>query len=157
MFEEAPIDKPYDEAVNGGVDNGEMRKEVYNGNGYGLKGDDYVSGTRFGEEGRNPVGAGDPNWKGTGVRTSYMDADPRFGGVVGRGLTGKELSLADEIRAKYLPPSNALNAPASSNGEIPYKDYRAVANLTGAELGSDLQNRAMAIQAQRIAKLRRGL
>ena len=157
MFEEAPIDKPYDEATNGGSDNGEMRKEVYNGNGYGLKGDDYVSGTRFGEEGRNPVGAGDPNWKGTGVRTSYMDADPRFGGVVGRGLTGKELSLADEIRAKYLPPSNALNAPASSNGEIPYKDYRAVANLTGAELGSDLQNRAMAIQAQRIAKLRRGL
>lgn len=157
MFEDTPIDKPYDEAVNGGVDNGEMRKEVYNGNGYGLKGDDYVSGTRFGEEGRNPVGAGDPNWKGTGVRTSYMDADPRFGGVVGRGLTGKELSLADEIRAKYLPPSNALNAPASSNGEIPYKDYRAVANLTGAELGSDLQNRAMAIQAQRIAKLRRGL
>ena len=157
MFEEAPIDKPYDEATNGGSDNGEMRKEVYNGNGYGLKGDDYVSGTRFGEEGRNPVGAGDPNWRGTGVRTSYMDADPRFGGVVGRGLTGKELSLADEIRAKYLPPSNALNAPASSNGEIPYKDYRAVANLTGAELGSDLQNRAMAIQAQRIAKLRRGL
>lgn len=157
MFEDTPIDKPYDEAVNGGVDNGEMRKEVYNGNGYGLKGDDYVSGTRFGEEGRNPVGAGDPNWKGTGIRTSYMDADTRFGGVVGRGLTGKELSLADEIRAKYLPPSNALNAPASSNGEIPYKDYRAVANLTGAELGSDLQNRAMAIQAQRIAKLRRGL
>jgi hypothetical protein len=157
MFEDAPIEKPYDEATNGGSDNGEMRKEVYNGNGYGLKGDDYVSGTRFGEEGRNPVGAGDPNWRGTGVRTSYMDADPRFGGVVGRGLTGKELSLADEIRAKYLPPSNALNAPASSNGEIPYKDYRAVANLTGAELGSDLQNRAMAIQAQRIAKLRRGL
>jgi hypothetical protein len=157
MFEESPIEKPYDEATNGGSDNGEMRKEVYNGNGYGLKGDDYVSGTRFGEEGRNPIGAGDPKWRGTGVNTSYMDADPRFGGVVGRGLTGKELSLADEIRAKYLPPSNALNAPASSNGEIPYKDYRAVANLTGAELGSDLQNRAMAIQAQRIAKLRRGL
>jgi len=157
MFEDAPIEKPYDEATNGGSDNGEMRKEVYNGNGYGLKGDDYVSGTRFGEEGRNPIGAGDPKWRGTGVNTSYMDADPRFGGVVGRGLTGKELSLADEIRAKYLPPSNALNAPVSSNGEIPYKDYRAVANLTGAELGSDLQNRAMAIQAQRIAKLRRGL
>jgi hypothetical protein len=157
MFEDAPIEKPYDEATNGGSDNGEMRKEVYNGNGYGLKGDDYISGTRFGEEGRNPIGAGDPKWRGTGVNTSYMDADPRFGGVVGRGLTGKELSLADEIRAKYLPPSNALNAPVSSNGEIPYKDYRAVANLTGAELGSDLQNRAMAIQAQRIAKLRRGL
>ena len=71
-------------------------------------------------------------------------------------LISFKISLADEIRAKYLPPSNALNAPPSSNGEIPYKDYRAVANLTGAELGSDHQNRAMAIQAQRIAKLRRG-
>ena len=163
MFEEAPIDKPYDEAVNGGVDNGEVRKEVYNGNGYGLKGDDYVSGTRFGDEGRNPIGAGNPKWRGTGVARGYIADDgevvfPRFNDQrIGRGISSQNRSLADEIRAKYLPPSNALNAPASSNGEIPYKDYRAVANLTGAELGSDLQNRAMAIQAQRIAKLRRGL
>ena len=163
MFEDAPIDKPYDEAVNGGVDNGEVRKEVYNGNGYGLKGDDYVSGTRFGDEGRNPIGAGNPKWRGTGVARGYIADDgevvfPRFNDQrIGRGISSQNRSLADEIRAKYLPPSNALNAPASSNGEIPYKDYRAVANLTGAELGSDLQNRAMAIQAQRIAKLRRGL
>ena len=163
MFEEAPIDKPYDEAVNGGVDNGEVRKEVYNGNGYGLKGDDYVSGTRFGDEGRNPIGAGNPKWRGTGVARGYIADDgevvfPRFNDQrIGRGISSQNRSLADEIRAKYLPPSNALNAPASSNGEIPYKDYRAVANLTGAELGSDLQNRAMAIQAPRIAKLRRGL
>ena len=162
IFNDSPIEKPYDESTNGGSDNGEHKKEVYNGNGYGVKGDDYSLGTRFGEEGRNPIGAGNPKWRGTNVAKGYITDTgetvfPRFNDQrIGRGISAQNRSLADEIRAKYLPPSNALNAPPSSNGEIPYKDYRAVANLTGAELGSDHQNRAMAIQAQRIAKLRRG-